>query len=146
MQNLHRIIGYFDYKYIKLQGVIGHTVSGLFLYMNPKQIEEYSSELTSALGSMQYRIPGEDKDDVRFKYLYDSWAILLKILPPVEEQCALSINKLITDGFEHIERLKNLPEPKPFESLIEQAQPVCSYKRMVQSINLVCSFGRRLFQ
>ena len=140
MQNLHKIINSFDYKYMKLQGVIAHTVSGLFLYMSSEQTEEFASDLVNALTIMQYKVIGDD--DVRYKYLYDSWTVLLKILPPVTDMVRTSVSKLITFGFEHIDRLKNTPEPKPFESLIEQAQPVCSYKRMVQSINLVCSFGR----
>jgi hypothetical protein len=140
MQSLHKIINSFDFKYLKLQGVISHTVAGLFLFMTQEQIDEYSSDLVNALTIMQYKIIGDD--DIRYKYLYDSWTILLKILPPVADMVRTSVSKLITYGFEHIDRLKNLPDPKPFESLIEQAQPLCSYKRMVQSINLVCSFGR----
>jgi hypothetical protein len=134
LQNVEKIINKIDFQFLKLQGVIIHTVCTVFLYMPTQTIKSYSSDVVSALLAMQLKITLGD--DVRWGYIYDSWAVLLKILAPVVEVVRDAILKLVMFGLEHSQdALNNVDPDKP------QSQPVCSYDRMIRAIRLAGSLA-----
>lgn len=49
---------------------------------------------------MQLKIVSEE--DVRWFYLYDSWAVILRVLGPVPDDVKQSIFKLVMLGFESV--------------------------------------------